>query len=149
MKMITLFLPEKYLEMLDTLVASNLYPNRSEALRMATWKFLHESVAMLKAVPATSTATASRAKRQTITSVTTAKVEPAPPSTPEAIPAAPADLDSILDELDSNKATSGDPDADPFDEIVREQKHDRAMERKIRDLQKAGYSMDEIERILT
>ncbi len=29
------------------------------------------------------------------------------------------------------------------------QKHDRAMERKIRDLQKAGYTLDEIERILT
>ncbi len=29
------------------------------------------------------------------------------------------------------------------------QKHDRAMERKIRDLQKAGYSIDEIERIIT
>lgn len=28
------------------------------------------------------------------------------------------------------------------------QKHDRAMGRKIRDLQKAGYSIDEIERIL-
>ncbi len=28
------------------------------------------------------------------------------------------------------------------------QKHDRAMERKIRDLQKAGYTLDEIERIL-
>jgi len=54
MKMITLFLPEKYLEMLDTLVAENLYPNRSEALRIATFKFLHESVAMLKAIPARS-----------------------------------------------------------------------------------------------
>jgi Arc/MetJ-type ribon-helix-helix transcriptional regulator len=52
MKMITLFLPEKYLEMLDTLVAENLYPNRSEALRIATFKFLHESVDMLKAIPA-------------------------------------------------------------------------------------------------
>ena len=49
MKMITLFLPEKYLEMLDTLVSENLYPNRSEALRIATFKFLHESVDMLKA----------------------------------------------------------------------------------------------------
>ena len=49
MRMITLFLPEKYLEMLDSLVASNMYPNRSEALRMAAWKFIHESVSMLKA----------------------------------------------------------------------------------------------------
>ncbi|HME55035.1 MAG TPA: ribbon-helix-helix domain-containing protein [Candidatus Lokiarchaeia archaeon] len=55
MKMITLFLPEKYLEMLDTLVAENLYPNRSEAIRIATFKFLHESVDMLKAIPARST----------------------------------------------------------------------------------------------
>ncbi|MEX2681326.1 MAG: ribbon-helix-helix domain-containing protein [Candidatus Sigynarchaeota archaeon] len=118
MKMITLFLPEKYLEMLDTLVASNLYPNRSEALRMATWKFLHESVAMLKAVPAT---TASRSKQP----VANAKNEPAPTSTPESILASPADLDEILDEIDSDKATAteGDPKVDPFDEIVREQQH--------------------------
>jgi len=48
--MITLFLPEKYLEMLDTLVAENLYPNRSEALRIATHKFITESVLMLKSI---------------------------------------------------------------------------------------------------
>ncbi|MFX0098949.1 MAG: ribbon-helix-helix domain-containing protein [Candidatus Hodarchaeota archaeon] len=50
MKMITLFLPEKYLEMFDTLVATGMYPNRSEALRMAAWKFLHESVRILKSI---------------------------------------------------------------------------------------------------
>ncbi len=116
--MITLFLPEKYLEMLDTLVASNLYPNRSEALRMATWKFLHESVAMLRAVPVSATP---RAKHPT-----SAKNEPAPTPIPalEGKPAAPgsADLDEILDEIDGNKAVST-TDADPFDEIVREQQH--------------------------
>ena len=55
MRMITLFMPEKYLEMLDVLVANNLYPNRSEALRMATWKFLDESVSLMKSVPTAST----------------------------------------------------------------------------------------------
>ncbi len=118
MKMITLFLPEKYLEMLDTLVATNLYPNRSEALRMATWKFLHESVAMLRAVPANVTP---RAKHPA-----SAKNEPAPTPipAPEGKPAAPAsaDLDEILDEIDAGKVVSG-ADADPFDEIVREQQH--------------------------
>ncbi len=124
MKMITLFLPEKYLEMLDTLVASNLYPNRSEALRMATWKFLHESVAMLRAVPATASSTTSRAKHP----VASAKSEPASAPIPaiESKPTAPApasaDLDEILDEIDAGKVVIG-ADADPFDEIVREQQH--------------------------
>src|SRR5271157_5542042 len=54
MKMITLFMPEKYLEMLDVLVSNNLYPNRSEALRMATWKFLDESVSLMRSVPTVS-----------------------------------------------------------------------------------------------
>ncbi|MFX0098953.1 MAG: hypothetical protein ACFFCS_05185 [Candidatus Hodarchaeota archaeon] len=27
-----------------------MYPNRSEALRMAAWKFLHESVRILKSI---------------------------------------------------------------------------------------------------
>ncbi len=118
MKMITLFLPEKYLEMLDTLVASNLYPNRSEALRMATWKFLHESVDMLKVSAAT---TVARAK-----SAASAKKEPAPAtaSTSDSKPAAPgpADLDEILDGIDGGKAAST-TGADPFEEIVREQQH--------------------------
>ena len=114
MKMITLFLPEKYLEMLDTLVASNLYPNRSEALRMATWKFLHESVAMLRAIPASITP---RVKHPA-----SAKSEPAPTLVPEVRPTSPPDIDEILNEIDGGKAT-GAPDADPFDEIVREQQH--------------------------
>jgi hypothetical protein len=85
---------------------------------MATWKILHESVAMLRAVPAAATP---RAK-----SAASAKKE-APPATAPAIegkPNAPgsADLDEILDEIDGGK-TVGDADADPFDEIVREQQH--------------------------
>ena len=59
MKMITLFLPEKYLEMLDHLVTSNLYPNRSEALRVATWKFISESVSLLKGFERSSSETPS------------------------------------------------------------------------------------------
>ncbi len=104
--------------MLDTLVASNLYPNRSEALRMATWKFLHESVAMLRAVPASTTP---RAK-----SAASAKKEPSPTPALEVKPTVPApastDLDEILDEIDAGKVVIG-ADADPFDEIVREQQH--------------------------
>ena len=101
MRMITLFLPEKYLEMLDTLVASNLYPNRSEALRMATWKFLHESVSMLK-VAAASTSATSKAKH-----AASAKKEPAPE--PESEPGSevditgPSELDDVLDEIDGDK----------------------------------------------
>jgi Arc/MetJ-type ribon-helix-helix transcriptional regulator len=121
MKMITLFLPEKHLEMLDTLVASNLYPNRSEALRMATWKFLHESVAMLRAVPANASSTTPRAKH-----LASAKKEATPAMSPmiEDKPDTPgsADLDEILGEIDGNK-TANATDADPFDEIVREQQH--------------------------
>ncbi len=114
MKMITLFLPEKYLEMLDTLVATNLYPNRSEALRMATWKFLHESVAMLRAVPATAT--------RRVKNATNATKEPTPALTTEPKPSPSTDLDEILDEIDGNKVVNA-TDADPFDEIVREQQH--------------------------
>ncbi|MHA1697305.1 MAG: ribbon-helix-helix domain-containing protein [Promethearchaeota archaeon] len=48
MKMITLFLPESYIEILDLLVARGLYPNRSEALRMAAWRFMEEGIRMLQ-----------------------------------------------------------------------------------------------------
>lgn len=47
MKMITLFLPEKYIEIVDMLVANNLYPNRSEALRTATWDMINKSIHVL------------------------------------------------------------------------------------------------------
>ena len=120
MRMITLFLPEKYLEMLDTLVASNLYPNRSEALRMATWKFLHESVSMLK-VAAASTSATSKAKN-----AASAKKETTTEPEPEADNTGSSELDDVLDEIDAGKrhvTTGTSPDADPFDEIVREQQH--------------------------
>jgi Arc/MetJ-type ribon-helix-helix transcriptional regulator len=128
MKMITLFLPEKYLEMLDTLVASNLYPNRSEALRMATWKFLHESVSMLKVSASNAIA---KAKNATIaTSATSAKKEATPePETEQEEDdenVGSSELDDALDEIDASKrrVTPGtSTDADPFDEIVREQQH--------------------------
>lgn len=35
MKMLTVFIPEKYIESLDLLVIEELYPNRSEAIRSA------------------------------------------------------------------------------------------------------------------
>lgn len=35
MKMITLFVPEKYLEAIENLISSNHFPNRSEAIRSA------------------------------------------------------------------------------------------------------------------
>ncbi len=48
MKMITLFLPERYIEYVDALVSGGLYPNRSEALRTGTWRLIMESVKLLK-----------------------------------------------------------------------------------------------------
>jgi Arc/MetJ-type ribon-helix-helix transcriptional regulator len=35
MKLITLYVPEKYLSMVDALVKRGLYPNRAEAIRLA------------------------------------------------------------------------------------------------------------------
>jgi Arc/MetJ-type ribon-helix-helix transcriptional regulator len=35
MKMITLYLPERYIQSLDQLVDRRFYPNRAEAIRMA------------------------------------------------------------------------------------------------------------------
>ena len=36
MKLVTLYLPESYIRLLDELVAERFFPNRAEALRMAT-----------------------------------------------------------------------------------------------------------------
>lgn len=105
MKMITLFLPEKYLEMLDTLVVENLYPNRSEALRIATFKFLHESVDMLKAIPPRSASSVIAKKSDT-----------------NAIDSALAELgESPAKEVNHHsKSSTLSPreNADPFDELV-------------------------------
>ncbi|MCP4763111.1 MAG: ribbon-helix-helix protein, CopG family [archaeon] len=35
MKLITLYLPDKYLDILESFVDEGLFPNRSEAIRMA------------------------------------------------------------------------------------------------------------------
>ncbi len=35
MKLITLYLPQKYIESLDQLVAEKFYPSRAEAIRVA------------------------------------------------------------------------------------------------------------------
>ncbi|MGQ4912029.1 MAG: ribbon-helix-helix domain-containing protein [Candidatus Thorarchaeota archaeon] len=35
MKLVTLHIPEQYVEGLERLVSNNLYPNRSEAIRIA------------------------------------------------------------------------------------------------------------------
>jgi Arc/MetJ-type ribon-helix-helix transcriptional regulator len=42
MKLITLYLPETYIQLLDELVAEHFYPNRSEALRVACRDLLSE-----------------------------------------------------------------------------------------------------------
>jgi len=42
MKLVTVHLPEKFLEALDTLVAEGRYPNRSEIIRIAIREFLRE-----------------------------------------------------------------------------------------------------------
>jgi metal-responsive CopG/Arc/MetJ family transcriptional regulator len=45
--MITINLPEKYVEVLDAMVEKGLYPNRSEAIRMATYIFVKQNVDVL------------------------------------------------------------------------------------------------------
>lgn len=40
MKLITLYLPEGYIRMLDQLVAERFYPNRAEAIRVAIRELL-------------------------------------------------------------------------------------------------------------
>ena len=42
MKLITLHIPQKFIEALDELVAKGWYPNRSEAIRVAIRDFLRE-----------------------------------------------------------------------------------------------------------
>ena len=42
MKLITLYLPESYIRLLDELVSERFYPNRSEALRVACRDLLSE-----------------------------------------------------------------------------------------------------------
>jgi antitoxin ParD1/3/4 len=42
MKLITLYLPETYIRLLDELVAERFYPNRAEAIRMSVRGLLSE-----------------------------------------------------------------------------------------------------------
>ena len=44
MKMITLYLPEPYLEALDKLVNERYYPNRAEAIRTAILDMIREEL---------------------------------------------------------------------------------------------------------
>ncbi len=104
MKMITLFLPEKYLEMLDTLVAENLYPNRSEALRIATHKFITESVLMLKTIQAHNATAAASASA---TAAATATLSPGKKSET-----------SILDETLGDGIPGSKAKGDPFDVLL-------------------------------
>lgn len=42
MKVVTVHLPEAYIEAIDQLVRRKLYPNRAEAIRMAVRDFIME-----------------------------------------------------------------------------------------------------------
>lgn len=44
MKLITLYLPERYIRELDNLVAAKFYPNRAEAIRVAVKDLLKSEV---------------------------------------------------------------------------------------------------------
>mgnify|MGYP000067655867 CR=1 FL=1 len=44
MKLITVHIPEKFLEAIDTLIAEGKYPNRSEIIRIAIRDFLREEL---------------------------------------------------------------------------------------------------------
>ncbi len=50
MKLITLYLPEPYIKMLDQLVNEKYYPNRAEAIRVAIRDLLNEEVIKRKRV---------------------------------------------------------------------------------------------------
>lgn len=50
MKLITLYLPEPYIKMLDQLVDEKFYPNRAEAIRVAIRDLLNEEVIKRKRV---------------------------------------------------------------------------------------------------
>ncbi len=51
MKLITVHIPEKFLEALDELVAEGRYPNRSEIIRIAIRDFLREELWRKKEEP--------------------------------------------------------------------------------------------------
>lgn len=47
MKMITLYLPEKYLELLDEIIDAGHFPNRSEAIRSAVRDLLRYEFSLM------------------------------------------------------------------------------------------------------
>ncbi len=46
MKVVTVHLPEAYIEAIDELVRKRIYPNRAEAIRMAVRDFIREEAAI-------------------------------------------------------------------------------------------------------
>ena len=48
MKMLTVYIPEKYLETLDLLVHEKLFPNRSEAIRTAIRDLIQKEILFKK-----------------------------------------------------------------------------------------------------
>jgi len=50
MKMITLYLPEPYIEALNQLVSEKYYPNRAEAIRVAIRDLINDEVWRRKTV---------------------------------------------------------------------------------------------------
>jgi len=50
MKLITLYLPEPYIKMLDQLVSERFYPNRAEAIRVAIRDLINGEVMQRKRV---------------------------------------------------------------------------------------------------
>lgn len=50
MKLITLYLPETYIKLLDQLVTEKFYPNRAEAIRVAIRDLINTEVWRRKAV---------------------------------------------------------------------------------------------------
>jgi len=50
MKLITLYLPEPYIKMLDQLVSERFYPNRAEAIRVAIRDLINDEVRQRKRV---------------------------------------------------------------------------------------------------
>jgi len=48
LKLITLYLPEPYIKMLDQLVNEKYYPNRAEAIRVAIRDLLNEGCSLLR-----------------------------------------------------------------------------------------------------
>ena len=50
MKLITLYLPEPYIKMLDKLVNDKFYPNRAEAIRVAIRDLINDEIARRKFV---------------------------------------------------------------------------------------------------